>query len=36
MHGEATRFKAIILEKEMAILSKGFTPANTQGTLVGQ
>ena len=25
-----SRFKAIILEKEMAILSKGFTPGNTQ------
>ena len=30
MRGETVRFKAPILEKEMAVLSKGFTPANTQ------
>ena len=30
MRGEAAQFKAPILEKEMTVLSKGFTPANTQ------
>ena len=30
MRGEAARFKAPISEKEMAVLKKGFVPANTQ------